>query len=111
MHTGQRRVKRGVRFWVRLARRKVAADSADQGAVEQMPVASHLEILSVVDLRVEAGRWPAGTRGTVVEAFDAGALVEISDDRGHTLDTLPLPYEALTLVVAPSAAAQERLAI
>jgi Domain of unknown function (DUF4926) len=112
VHTGQQRAKRGVRFWGRLARRKAAADTADQRAVEQMPVATHLEVLSVVDLRVEVGRWPVGTRGTVVEAFDDGALVEISDDRGHTLDMLSLPFDALTVVAPPTAAAaQERLAI
>jgi hypothetical protein len=75
-----------------------------------MAAATHPEVLSVVDLRVETGRWPAGTRGTIVEAFEGGALVEISDERGHTVDMLPLPYDALRVTAAPSQG-QERLAI
>jgi hypothetical protein len=52
-------------------------------------------ILDVVELLVDSGRWPAGTLGTVVEADDHLALVEISDDRGHALDFVSLPHEAL----------------
>ena len=44
------------------------------------------QILDVVELKVDSGRWPAGTIGTVVEADADQALVEISDDRGHGLD-------------------------
>jgi hypothetical protein len=57
---------------------------------------------------VDSGRWPAGTIGTVVEALDQGAIVEIADDRGHTLDMLSLPYVALQLW---RPAEQTRLAI
>ncbi|MGZ4170853.1 MAG: DUF4926 domain-containing protein [Solirubrobacteraceae bacterium] len=39
--------------------------------------------------------WAAGTVGTVVEALDKGAVVEIADEHGHTLDMLSLPYAAL----------------
>jgi hypothetical protein len=53
------------------------------------------EILDVVELRVDSGRWPAGTIGTVVEADDQLALVEISDDRGHALDFISIPHRAL----------------
>lgn len=53
------------------------------------------QILDVVELRVDSGRWPAGTVGTVVEADDQQALVEISDDRGHALDFVALPQDAL----------------
>ena len=53
------------------------------------------QVLDVVELAVESGRWPAGTVGTVVEADDHQALVEISDDRGHALDFVALPHEAL----------------
>ncbi len=53
------------------------------------------KILDVVELRVESGRWPAGTIGTVVEADADQALVEISDDRGHALDFISLPHDAL----------------
>jgi hypothetical protein len=51
--------------------------------------------LDVVELGVQTGRWPAGTVGTVLERRDAVALVEISDERGHTLDTISLPVAAL----------------
>jgi hypothetical protein len=50
----------------------------------------------VVEFLTDSGRWPAGTLGTVVEADDQRALVEISDDRGHGLDFVSLPHEALT---------------
>ena len=56
---------------------------------------------SVVELRMASGRWPAGTVGTVVQTHDEGALVEIADDQGRTLDLLSLPYDALS-PVAPT---------
>jgi hypothetical protein len=52
-------------------------------------------VLDVVELITECGRWPAGTVGTVVEADDDSALVEISDDRGHAMDFVSLPHDAL----------------
>lgn len=52
-------------------------------------------ILDVVELLVDSGRWPAGTVGTVVEANDDLALVEISDDRGHGLDFISVPHHGL----------------
>ncbi len=52
-------------------------------------------ILEVVELLVDSGRWPAGTIGTVVEADDQLALVEISDERGHALDFISVPHHAL----------------
>jgi hypothetical protein len=51
--------------------------------------------LDVVELIADSGRWPAGTVGTVLEADDQSALVEISDDQGHALDFVSLPHEAL----------------
>jgi hypothetical protein len=53
------------------------------------------KILDVVELLVDSGRGPAGTIGTVVEADDQLALVEISDDRGHALDFISVPHRAL----------------
>ena len=53
---------------------------------------AHLE---VVELREARGEWPAGTVGTVVEASDEGALVEIADEEGRTLELLTVPYESL----------------
>ncbi len=52
-------------------------------------------ILDVVELRVDSGRWPAGTIGTVVEADAERALIEVSDDRGHALDFISVPHDAL----------------
>jgi hypothetical protein len=55
-------------------------------------------VFAVVELVTESGRWSAGTVGTVVEADDCGALVEISDDGGHVLDFVSLPHNALASV-------------
>jgi chemotaxis protein histidine kinase CheA len=64
-------------------------------------------LLDIVELRADSGRWPAGTVGTVVEADEDKVLVEISDDRGHGLDLIALPHDA---VVAKSATTGDRLA-
>jgi hypothetical protein len=60
-----------------------------------MATRPHTE-LDVVELLAESGRWPAGTVGTVVEASDAAALIEIADDRGHAIDFVSVPHDALT---------------
>ncbi len=60
-----------------------------------------LRPLDVVELLTECGRWPVGTTGTVLEISPEGALVEIADERGHTLDLLTLPTSALA-VPAPA---------
>jgi len=62
-----------------------------------MPTPSYTE-LDVVELRAESGRWPAGTVGTVVQASDAVALIEIADDRGHAIDFVSVPHDALASV-------------
>lgn len=59
-----------------------------------MPHTKHAT-LDVVELRADSGRWPAGTVGTVVEADAERALIEISDDRGHALDFISVPQDAL----------------
>jgi hypothetical protein len=48
-------------------------------------------VLEVVGFLATSGRWPAGTTGTVAEADDQRALVEITDDRGHASDFVSLP--------------------
>jgi hypothetical protein len=58
-------------------------------------VARSPQLLDIVELRVDCGRWPAGTVGTVVEADEHEALIEVSDDRGHALDFIALPHHAL----------------
>jgi hypothetical protein len=74
---------------------------AQQRKVKNVPGETHPELLSIVELRVESGRWPAGTLGAVVEVLDQGALVEISDERGHTLDVLALPHHVLGPIPGP----------
>jgi hypothetical protein len=59
-----------------------------------MPAAPYA-VLGVVELRVDVGRWPTGTIGVVVEIDPERALVEISDDRGHGLDFIAVPHDAL----------------
>lgn len=56
--------------------------------------------LEVVELTVDSGRWAAGTVGTVVESRGDLALVEIADDRGHSLDFVSLPAQALHVLPA-----------
>ncbi len=51
--------------------------------------------VDVVELREARGDWPVGTVGTVVEASDDEALVEIVDDDGRTLELLTVPYDSL----------------
>lgn len=68
-----------------------------------------VQILDVVELTAASGRWPRGTEGTVLELFGSkAALVEISDDRGHTLEELELPLGALRIVSRPP---QQRLPV
>lgn len=64
------------------------------------------EELEVVELLTEVGRWPAGTAGTVVKADESTALVEISDDRGHGLDFISVPQDALAAAGEATATAQ-----
>jgi hypothetical protein len=47
-----------------------------------------------VELKVAGGGWDAGTKGTVVDVFSAGVIVELSDDDGRT-ERLDLPFEAV----------------
>ena len=67
-----------------------------------MPQTKHA-VLDVVELLVDSGRWPAGTIATVVETDDERALVEISDDRGHALDFISVPHDALARPPEPRA--------
>lgn len=59
---------------------------------------------------VEAvGQWPVGTTGTVVDAFEDEAVIEVSaPGDGATLGLLTLPYSAFSLLPRPS---RSRLAI
>jgi hypothetical protein len=65
-------------------------------------------LLDVVELQVASGRWPAGTEATVIEARGSVAVIEIADERGHTLDIVALPKGVLRPLVTPH---QEHLAV
>jgi hypothetical protein len=43
------------------------------------------------------GRWPAGTQGFMVDAFEDEAVLEVMDQHGATLDMLSAPYSILVL--------------
>lgn len=62
-------------------------------------------VLDVVEFLTTSGRWPAGTTGTVVEADDQRALVEVTDDRGHASDFVSLPHDKLASAVDRARAA------
>ncbi len=48
------------------------------------------------------GKWPTGTTGTVVSDYDDHKEIEISNDRGETLDYVIVPVEQLRLVAKHS---------
>jgi len=47
-----------------------------------------------VELKVGGGKYDAGARGTVVDVFSAGVIVELSGDNGRT-ERLDVPFEAI----------------
>lgn len=53
--------------------------------------------LDVVELKTDSGRWPAGTAATVLKLIGDSALIEISNDRGHSEDFLTLPQDAVRI--------------
>jgi hypothetical protein len=69
---------------------------ADAEPVERLP---ELE-LRMAELREPVDSWPAGTRGTIVDAFEDEAILEITGEDGSALALLSLPYSALTLLPA-----------
>jgi hypothetical protein len=56
--------------------------------------------IDVVELREAAGKWPAGTIGTVVSDRGDVKLIEISEDQppGQMLDLIYLPEAQLKLI-------------
>ena len=58
----------------------------------------HVTSGSEFGYRNGAGKWPAGTEGTVVSDYGDHKEVEISDDRGVALDYVIVPVEQLQLV-------------
>jgi len=55
-----------------------------------------------VDKDEGTGIWPAGTKGTVVHDFGDHKMVEISNERGETLDLPVIPVEKLELIAKHS---------
>jgi hypothetical protein len=54
--------------------------------------------LDVVVFTEKVGRWPAGTKGTVVDLVPENGLVEISDDASDALDLIMVPFVKLNVV-------------
>ena len=50
------------------------------------------------ELRESVGHWPVGTRGTIVDAFENEAVLEITDEQGAALALLSLPYSSLSVL-------------
>ncbi len=50
------------------------------------PVKQKVGEIDFVAFTQAVGRWPAGTRGTVVADFGDDKMIEISNDQGETLD-------------------------
>jgi hypothetical protein len=63
------------------------------GAVKQ-----EIGELDFIAFSQAVGRWPVGTRGTVVIDFGDAKMVEISNDRGETLDLPVVPVDKLELI-------------
>lgn len=65
-----------------------SAGTADAIAADQPRVGDE------VQLEVSGGRYAAGTRGTVIDVFSAGVIVEFTDADGR-IERLDLPFEAV----------------
>ncbi len=64
-------------------------------AIGEVDFVAFVEAINKVE---GVGRWPAGTTGTVVHDFGDHKMVEISNDRGETLDLPVVAVEKLELV-------------
>ncbi len=54
--------------------------------------------IDYVELLDAVGRWPAGTRGTVVDERGEWKQIEISDDQGQMLDLISVAEPRLKLI-------------
>jgi hypothetical protein len=54
-------------------------------------------LFRIVSLAEAFDGWPAGTTGTIVRAYEDGAVVEVSNDDGETEAFLSLPYSAIAI--------------
>lgn len=71
------------------------------------PMTRHAKLLERVALLHDHGAWPAGTAGTVVEAFPDGVYVEVVGARGETREILALRHDD----VRPLSPGARRLAV
>jgi hypothetical protein len=62
----------------------------------------YVELAEAIDKLEGTGRWPAGTRGTVVHDYGDHKMVEISNDLGEALDLPVVPEEKLKLITKHS---------
>jgi hypothetical protein len=46
------------------------------------------------------GKWPAGTKGTVISDYGDHKMLDISNELGETLDMPVVPVEKLELIAA-----------
>ncbi len=58
----------------------------------------YVEFTEAIDKFESAGKWPAGTRGTVVDDYGDHKMVEILNNLGLTLDLLVVAEEKLKLI-------------
>ena len=58
--------------------------------------------IDFVELLDAVGRWPAGTRGTVVDERGEWKQIEISDDQGQMLDLISVAEPRLRLIAKHS---------
>ena len=69
--------------------RKVPKEALAAAGIDAPP-----KVGDEVQLKVGGGKFDAGTRGTVVDVFSAGVIVELADDQGR-MERLDLPFEAI----------------
>jgi hypothetical protein len=63
------------------------------------PVKQKIGEIDFVAFIQAVGRWPAGTKGTVVADFGDAKMIEISNAQGETLDLPVVPVDKLKLLV------------
>jgi hypothetical protein len=73
--------------------------STIEQAIREVDVVAFVQAVDKVD---GAGKWPAGTEGTVVSNYGDHKEVEIVNDAGETLDLVTVPVEHLKLVARHS---------
>jgi hypothetical protein len=60
----------------------------------------YVALTEAIDKDESTGIWPAGTRGTVISDYGDHKMIDISNDRGETLDMPTVPVAKLELIAA-----------